>query len=66
MNKIYPSRNKKIREIKNYYNFDRDYLPQDDIKVNDLFKIKKLNNNSFTYENNKRFYKLNNQIIKKI
>jgi len=65
MNKIYPSRNKKIREIKNYYNFDRDYLPQDDIKVNDLFKIKKLNNNSFTYENNKRFYKLNNQIIKK-
>ena len=65
MNKIYPSRNKKIREIKNYYNFDRDYLPQDDIKVNDLFKIKKLNNNSFTFENNKRFYKLNNQIIKK-
>ena len=65
MNKIYPSRNKKIREIKNYYNFDRDYLPQDDIKVNDLFKIKKLNNNSFTYENNKRFYKSNNQTIKK-
>ena len=65
MNKIYPSRNKKIREIKNYYNFDRDYLPQDDIKVNDLFKIKKIKNNSFSYENNKRFYKLNNQIIKK-
>ena len=65
MNKIYPSRNKKVSEIKSYYNYDRDYIPQDDIKVNDLFKIKKLNNNSFTYENNKRFYKLNNQIIKK-
>ena len=63
MTKIFPARNKKIREIKNYYNYDRDYIPQDDIKVSDLFKIKKINNDSFTYEFNKRLYKLNNQSI---
>ncbi len=59
MTKIFPSRNKKVSEIKSYYNYDRDYIPQDDIKVNDLFKIKKIKNNSFSYENNKRVDKLN-------
>ena len=59
MTKIFPSRNKKVSEIKSYYNYDRDYIPQDDIKVNDLFKKKKIKNNSFSYENNKRVDKLN-------
>ena len=45
-NKLFPSNPKRIKLIKNYYNFENDYIPHDDIEIEDLFKIKKIKRNT--------------------